>query len=218
VLTFDDGFRDFLTDAWPVIHDFGFTATMFVPTAYIADRRQWLNGKACLTWAEIRTLHRQGVSFGSHSVTHPLLHKLPVPELRRELRHSRLQLERELATPVHAFAYPYALPQEDPVFLTQLREILLDEGYRLAVTTAIGRLQRGDDPLLLRRLPMNDCDDEALFLGKLDGAYDWMAGAQRLFRAMTARAARVTLPSAIDRDRPGIARQTGESTTPINTR
>lgn len=181
-LTFDDGFHDFLKRGWPILAEFGFTATVFLPTAFIGDRRQSFNSRECLTWSEGRELLRHGISFGSHSVSHSKLYGLPWKEIRRELLDSRLRLEDELQTSAQCFAYPYAFPQEDQSFVLRFRQELIDQGYRTAVTTAIGRAQRGSDPLCLKRLPVNGDDDERLLKAKLAGAYDWLADAQAIVR------------------------------------
>jgi len=184
VLTFDDGFQDFLKHAWPVMAEFGFPVTVFVPTAFVCDSRKAFNGRECLTWSEIRELGSYGVSFGSHSVNHSTLYGLPWEEVRRELLDSRLRLEDELQAPAICFAYPYAFPQEDRSFVLRFRQELIDQGYLTAVTTAIGRARRGCDPLCLERLPVNEGDDQELFEAKLAGAYDWLAEAQAFVRRM----------------------------------
>jgi peptidoglycan/xylan/chitin deacetylase (PgdA/CDA1 family) len=190
VVTFDDGFRDFASHAWPILAEFAFTATVFLPTDFIANSRKSFKNRECLTWQEVRELHVSGVSFGAHTVSHPELYRLPWPDVRSELRDSRLQIEQELQAPVKCFAYPYAFPQEDRRFVSRFREELVDVGYTCAVTTVIGRAHRGSDALCLKRLPINDCDDRPLFVSKLDGAYDWVGGLQGVFRR-TKRHARI---------------------------
>ena len=183
VLTFDDGFYDFFTHAWPILTEFGFTATMFLPTAFIANSRKSFKGRECLTWSEVRQLHNNyGISFGSHTVNHAKLYDLPWREIRQELCDSRLQLEDNLQAPVCSFAYPYAFPQEDRGFVEHFRKVLHDQGYCVAVTSVIGRMRPGGDPLYLKRLPVNGCDDERLLESKIGGAYDWMASAQKAVR------------------------------------
>jgi peptidoglycan/xylan/chitin deacetylase (PgdA/CDA1 family) len=182
VLTFDDGLRDFVLHAWPVLSDCGFTATVFLPTAYIGGVRKPFKRRPCMTWEEVRELRNCGIQVGAHTVNHLELYRLPWEVLRSELGDSRTQIEQELQEPVRVFAYPYAFPQEDRRFVEGLRIELLRAGYKAAVTTVIGRASAGSDPLCLERLPINDCDDPALFSSKLSGAYDWVGGLQAAFR------------------------------------
>jgi peptidoglycan/xylan/chitin deacetylase (PgdA/CDA1 family) len=181
-LTFDDGLADFATNAWPVLNRFGFTASVFLATGFIDDHRRCFDGKACLTWSEVRDLARLGIAFGSHTVSHPKLALLNWPRIRSELRDSREEIRHQTANPVTAFSYPFAFPQNDRVYVSSFRRMLREEEYRCCVTTMIGRLARGDDPLLIRRLPVNDLDDAALFRAKLAGAYDWAALPQSLWK------------------------------------
>jgi peptidoglycan/xylan/chitin deacetylase (PgdA/CDA1 family) len=182
VITFDDGFRDFISTAWPVLESFSFVATMFLPTAFVGEQTRIFNGRECLTWSEVRALHRAGASFGAHTVHHPVLYTLPWVRIREELRGSKQMIEDRLGISIDAFAYPYAFPQEDPQYVRGLLDELRNVGYRAAVTTAVGVARCGDDPLRLRRLPVNGADDDALFGAKMEGGYDWVAWPQLLAR------------------------------------
>jgi peptidoglycan/xylan/chitin deacetylase (PgdA/CDA1 family) len=97
VLTFDDGYRDFYTDAFPVLKRYGFTATVFLPTAYVDGKRPGLKNKEHLNWNEVRELYRAGISFGSHTVNHPQLHDLDWPEIEFELKESKAVIESQLS-------------------------------------------------------------------------------------------------------------------------
>jgi peptidoglycan/xylan/chitin deacetylase (PgdA/CDA1 family) len=57
-VTFDDGYRDFYRHAFPVLKRHEFSATVYLPTAYIADARVAFKGKECLNWAEVRELQQ----------------------------------------------------------------------------------------------------------------------------------------------------------------
>lgn len=186
-ITFDDGFRDFHTAAWPALRRCGFTATMYLPTAFISQRRTTFRGKECLTWDEVRELRAHGLRFGSHTVTHPKLHDMASPEIERELVISKKSIELELAEEIVSFAYPYAFPQEDSRFTRTITALLRKAGYRSCVTTVVGRSQAVDDPFLLKRLPVNSCDDRELFEAKLAGAYDWLGSAQYAYRRVKSR-------------------------------
>ena len=66
VITFDDGYLDFYTNAFPILQRYGFTATMYLPTAYIGAEQRF-NGLDCLTWSQVRELHQAGIEFGAHT-------------------------------------------------------------------------------------------------------------------------------------------------------
>jgi peptidoglycan/xylan/chitin deacetylase (PgdA/CDA1 family) len=178
IITFDDGFRDFHTHAFPILSRFGFTATMFLPTAYIANERRQFNGIECLTWSEVRELERSGMVFGSHTVTHPQLRTLSLPAVRRELEYSKEAIEDKIGRPVTSFSYPYAFPEADRNFCRELRTILGECGYTNGVSTTIGTAGQRSDVFFYKRLPVNSCDDARLFAAKIEGAYDWLHSAQ----------------------------------------
>lgn len=180
VITFDDGYRNFCQHAFPVLERFAFTATMFLPTASIGDRSTIFNRRECMTWADVRELQQRGISFGSHTVTHPQLHGLSPDRIREEILRSRQTIEDKTGCAVDSFAYPYAFPQTDRPFKTTLRAILEESGYRYGVCTQIGRARAASEPLFLERLPVNSADDPALLRAKLAGAYDWVGGLQSL--------------------------------------
>jgi peptidoglycan/xylan/chitin deacetylase (PgdA/CDA1 family) len=171
VLTFDDGYQDFFTNAFPVLRRFGFGATVFLPTDLLereAERNTYL------TWRQVVDLHSQGIEFGSHTLTHRRMFELSLPEIEREVRDSRGAIEARIEAPVASFSYPYAFPQEDRKFTGMLAGLLKESGYRYAVTTIIGRASSKDDRYALKRIPVNEGDDEALFRAKLEGNYDWL--------------------------------------------
>jgi peptidoglycan/xylan/chitin deacetylase (PgdA/CDA1 family) len=187
VLTFDDGFRNFYSNAFPLLNEYGFSATMFLPTAYIGDAPIPLKGEDCLTWAEVRELKQHGIDFGSHTVTHPRLRELSASAINDELVNSKDTLEQKLGCPADSFAYPYAFPQTDQDFTRMLRHLLQAAGYKNGVSTIVGRAKRRSEPLFLERLPVNSCDDNALFEAKLDGAYDWIATLQHISKTLKSR-------------------------------
>jgi peptidoglycan/xylan/chitin deacetylase (PgdA/CDA1 family) len=186
VITFDDGYRDFYQKAFPVLHRLGLTATMFLPTSYIGESTMRFKGRDCLTWSEVRELQKYGVSFGSHTVTHPQLYSLDAHNLEREIVDSKKTIEEKTGSVVNSFAYPYAFPQTDTQFKKLLRDSLRRAQYRDGVCTIVGRAGCGSDPFFLERLPVNGADDMALFHAKLAGAYDWISRSQYVLKAAKA--------------------------------
>lgn len=182
VITFDDGFRDFLTHAWPLLAEFGYTASVFLPTKFIGDTRQRFLNRDCLTWGEIRELQRAGVHFGSHTVNHPMLVTLSEEDLRRELEESRDTIEQALSCSVDTFAHPYAFPQGNLAYVERFRRCARAARYRIAVTTIVGRFRPKDDLMTLGRLPANGADSPEFLAAKLAGAYDWIGVPQFLLK------------------------------------
>jgi peptidoglycan/xylan/chitin deacetylase (PgdA/CDA1 family) len=182
ILTFDDGLRNFAANAFPVLQEYRLGATVFLPTAFIGNEPRLFKGSECLTWSEVRELHKAGIEFGSHTVNHPQLYDLDFAQIRVELENSKAVMEAELGESIGSFAYPYAFPSADHSFVERFVELLKNAGYACAVTTKIGRVRSNDRPFLLKRLPINSADDGALFLAKLGGAYDWMTLPQDSFK------------------------------------
>src|SRR5205814_689506 len=152
----------------------------------ISSKQSFL-GRTCLTWSDVRELDAAGIRFGSHSVNHPVLQSLPVPELKSELSISKASIEDALGHGITSFAYPYAFPQEDRSFTQTLANLLGESGYWTCVTTIVGLVRPGDDLLRLNRLPVNSCDDCELFLAKVRGCYDWVGPVQRVARHLKLR-------------------------------
>jgi len=184
-ITFDDGYRDNFTVALPVLEECGFTATIYLPTGFIGDQRHQFKGRDCLTWGEVREMRQRGIRFGAHTVTHQVLRTLGWDQIETELCDSKRAIEDRLQEPVTSFAYPYAFPQEDRPFVARFRELIQTVGYTECVTTIVGRVRAGEDPLTRKRIPINNTDDPALFAAKLTGAYDWVGTAQDLYRRRT---------------------------------
>lgn len=111
VLTFDDGYRDLLTEAWPLVEDHGYDINAFLVTDRMGGHNtwddRWGERVPLLTWDEARQLERVGVRFGNHTCTHTPLTALDQATLVSDLARSRTALQRELAHPLPGIAYPF---------------------------------------------------------------------------------------------------------------
>ena len=138
IVTFDDGYRDNLLNAWPVLKAYGWPATLFVVTGYIGKGalfpwdRQGITDPApedtCLDWDELAALDAEGMEIASHTVSHPFLSDIEPGQARREMVASRRDLER-LGRPVVSFCYPAGRQNAD------VRAMAEEAGYRVAVVT-----------------------------------------------------------------------------------
>lgn len=182
-ITFDDGYSDFYHEAFPVLSKFNFTASVYLPTSFIGKDALQFKGRDCLTWSEVRELHKYGISFGSHTVTHPQLSNLDEVLVEKEIVDSKREIEDKIGGVVDSFAYPYAFPQARTKFKEMLQDLLRTEGYQNGVCTIVGRAGCDSDPFFLPRLPVNSLDDTELFEAKLAGAYDWISSLQSVVKA-----------------------------------
>jgi peptidoglycan/xylan/chitin deacetylase (PgdA/CDA1 family) len=180
VVTFDDGFRDFYTTAFPILQRLGIPSTVFLATGCLDGR--FVTGEECLRKSEVAMLAAQGVEFGSHTVTHPKLVELEHLAVEAELLRSREDIQQMLGRAVTLFSYPYRFPEEDVAFTARLAASLEVCGYVGGVTTRIGRSSCTENPFFLKRLPVDDDDDIAFFRAKLEGAYDWLHTAQLAYK------------------------------------
>jgi peptidoglycan/xylan/chitin deacetylase (PgdA/CDA1 family) len=182
VITFDDGYRDFYTDAFDAMRQCGFTATIFLATDRIQNTPVRIDGVDYLTWSEVAELHKAGIQFGSHTVSHPDLRSLSPEQIEYELGCSKETIEQKLGVAVESFSYPFAFPEEDKTFTQFLVGILENLGFENGVSTIIGRAGKRDNRYYLPRLPVNSWDDAALLRAKLEGGYDWLHWPQWLYK------------------------------------
>ena len=154
VLTFDDGLRNFRTNAWPLLARLGFSATVFVPTKFIGGESSWyadseLVPMPMMDWSELKELKEHGVDVQSHGCSHRKLNRLSFPEVRQEVQESKDILEQGLGSPVDHFCYPFGEENED------VRSVLKEAGYQSGSSTVQGLYRFQDDPYSIKRLGLD---------------------------------------------------------------
>jgi peptidoglycan/xylan/chitin deacetylase (PgdA/CDA1 family) len=111
-VTFDDGYRDFLTAGVPALAAAGAGATLYASVGHLGAHADWLGGSSpdfgpMLTWDELAQVAAAGIEIGNHSLIHHPLDVLPPAQLREEVRRSHDELEQRLQVRVRSFAYPH---------------------------------------------------------------------------------------------------------------
>ena len=117
VLTFDDGLASGYELAYPLLLEAGIQADFFINPSTIGQ-------KGFLSWQQIHEMQTNGMSFQSHGYDHVDLSRLPLSELRRQLRDSKERLEDRIGAPVEFLAVPSGMVNR------QVVELAIQEGYR----------------------------------------------------------------------------------------
>jgi peptidoglycan/xylan/chitin deacetylase (PgdA/CDA1 family) len=111
LITFDDGFADFATVAFPILRARGFSCMVFVPTGKLGEREDWRGANApprrLMSWSTLSELARSGVEFGGHGVTHADLTRLPPQQRRQEIERCAQDLAERIDCRTRGFATPY---------------------------------------------------------------------------------------------------------------
>lgn len=101
ILTFDDGYDNFYTIAYPILRKYNIHAVSFIPTGLIGTGYY-------MNWNQIKEIQSSGlVTFEGHSITHPNLVSLGTKELERQLAESKNTIQSQTGYPVNFIAYPY---------------------------------------------------------------------------------------------------------------
>lgn len=162
-LTFDDGYRDNLHVAAPLLVEYGIPFTVFACTGYISS-----NKPGFLSAQELRELDRlPGASIGSHTINHLRLTQCSNEVLRNELAGSKAYLEDALGHEVSMLSYPHGDVDQ------RVRDEAEIAGYKIGATSRFDRNLPGRDPLLLCRTDIWAHDDLSSFEQKLRGDWDW---------------------------------------------
>ncbi|MEQ8199794.1 MAG: polysaccharide deacetylase family protein [Syntrophomonadaceae bacterium] len=139
VLTFDDGYTSFITEAWPIMQEYGFTGTVYACTSFIGRPNY-------LTMEQIKTLQADGVEIGSHTRNHIDLKTASYKQQVDEIVVSKQILEENLGVPCLSFCYPTG------TYSDITPTIVKDAGYTSAVTVAYGHAVPASNPYLTPRV------------------------------------------------------------------
>lgn len=126
ILTFDDGYRDFYTDVFPILKKYQVKATAYIIPGFI-------NGPNSMYMWQLKEVVQSGlVDIGAHTQNHIYLKGLPLNQVQYEVAESKRVLEKELGVTTVSFAYPGG------AFDKQAIEVVKNAGFKTAVTTVPG--------------------------------------------------------------------------------
>lgn len=150
VITFDDGYVNVLRHGVEPLSRTGFKAIQFLPADLLGKCNEWdvPLGEApepIMDVNQVREWLCAGHDIGSHTLTHPYLSRVGVPEARREIVDSRKKLEDLFGRRIEHFCYPYGNWNE------ALAELVREAGYRTACSTLPGVNSAADSPFALKR-------------------------------------------------------------------
>jgi peptidoglycan/xylan/chitin deacetylase (PgdA/CDA1 family) len=152
-LTFDDGYKDFYKYAFPILKRYRMPATMFIIVDEVGRHDR-------LSWEEIKEMQASGlITFGSHCMgPEPLINIRSEVELKRQIFYSKKVLESKLGRPVNTFSYPEG-------FLNQnIRALVIEAGYKLAVSTKTGNCYSPRDLFALKRVRISESAGNQFYL------------------------------------------------------
>ena len=153
ILTFDDGNKSHYNQVFPLLKKYGFGATFFVTTDYVAEK-----SNTTLTWGELTEMAQSGMDIQSHTLSHPYLtatksfsdHAAYLKGMERELRHSKDLIEQKLQSKVDLLAYPYGW------FNSEVEAIAVKVGYQGLFTVNWGNNLLTQNPLQIKRRVMDN--------------------------------------------------------------
>lgn len=142
LITFDDGYRDNFTNAFPVLKKYHMTATIFLVSDYMDRFDKYL------TWQQVKELSEYGIAMESHTLSHYVLTDLSPASLHQQLEGGKLATEWYTRQFTEYIAYPCGSVNE-----SVLQEVK-NCGYKGGFTVNYNLVQPGDNPYLLSRVPI----------------------------------------------------------------
>lgn len=144
LITFDDGYMDNYTNAYPILKKYGLKATIFVITGFL-DRAQ----PGYFTWGQAAEMEASGlINIESHTVTHTSLTDLTEEQVKMELERSKNDIERRLGKQVDFLAYPTG------TYNLHIAALVKEAGYKGAFTVKYGNVDRASNVFAIERVPV----------------------------------------------------------------
>ena len=153
ILTFDDGYQNNYTEAFPLMREKGFCGVIFLVVESIGGDNRWHDPGTelripMLTWTQVEEMRKAGFEFGSHTMTHRNLERLNLEEAAKEISESRQALKYRLGAEPISFAYPYGAGEDD----ARIRERVREAGYTFGIGIHKGKSDPSADLFCLKRI------------------------------------------------------------------
>lgn len=161
-ITFDDGYKDNYSKAFPLLKYQQIPATIFLISDQVGKSDDMLNIK------EINSMKSHQIDFGSHTVNHSILSDLDVEAVIHEIRHSKQDLETLLQLKISLFAYPKGKRRH---YNGTAKSELQKAGYLAAFTAENGAVEKSDDIYELKRIGIRNCP-LFVFKVRVSGLYE----------------------------------------------
>lgn len=135
-VTFDDGYKDNYTYAYPIFKKYRIPATFFITTGFINKKVFTYEDDLFMNWEEIQEMSNHGFAIGAHTISHRILSTLSRQEIEKEISGSKYEIESKLGKDVLSFAYPRGKNTDfaDGTCFPVLQSC----GFKLGVTTIGG--------------------------------------------------------------------------------
>jgi len=148
IITFDDGYKDVLSNALPILKKYGFFAVVFPIVDFVGHPDY-------LSWEDIALLKQEGWEVGSHTLAHPNLTGINDDWAKKEISESKKIFDEKLSQNTILFCYPSG------EFNDKIIQFVRDAGYQYAVTTQPGPQNTSQNTLKLNRIRVSE--NEGLF-------------------------------------------------------
>jgi peptidoglycan/xylan/chitin deacetylase (PgdA/CDA1 family) len=159
LITFDDGYVETATIAWPLLRRLGAPAIVFVTPGEV-------DTPGFATWEQLAAMALDGVTIGCHTMHHSYLPETPESRLEEELIAAKSVIEARIGLAAHYLSYPIG------GYTPEAQTVARQAGYRAAFTTNRG-ISRSYDPFAIRRIKITERDRNPLVLwAKVSGFYD----------------------------------------------
>lgn len=191
IVTFDDGFLNNYTIAYPILKKYKLKAAFFITTSFISGIEiPWFLKRRIPTdesmaklkssyfeamdWTNVGILSEDPlITIGSHCKTHCPLITFQEEKVREELKDSKKIIEEKIKKKINYVSYPHGAVNDEIVSIAK------QSGYRAGITTLHGFNDITTNPYLLKRNEIGNRGDINIFSSAISGSWDFFKWAKR---------------------------------------